>query len=324
MNDLHDVLERVSEPRRDWLADSAALLHEGRRRVRRRRLAGGVIASVTVLALAVVGFSQLGGSSVHDASPAATSYADLDLTPLSNAEVEQRCVSAVKLMDPESPLTDFVVPDSITKPNPGIDTHGHEFQTPKPWHVGTRVMAMPRTHKEWLFYGEPTACTIPEAGRTARAITRVSTVAQLRGDCGNNLGIGLDGWQQLTASSDGTDAIALFRSGNGYLVHCYVTGTPRTGVQGQAVVLREDAPRSSDDWYSPEAQCWGAARGPIHCFGDGRIGDHTAAQVDVTLPSGRVIRTDAVDGYWSVAARDDASGRWRAKPGETFATSPVP
>jgi hypothetical protein len=324
MNDLRDLFERVSEPRHDWLADSAALVHEGRRRVRRRRLVGGAMTSVAVLVLGGVAHSQFAGSSWKEVAPAGAPYAELDLTPLSNAEVEARCVSAVKLMDPDAP-TDFVVPDSITQPNPGIKTDGHEFQTPKPWHVGTRVLAMPRTHEEWLRYGEPTACTIPEAGRTAQAITRVGTVAQLRGDCGDNLGIGLDGWQQLTASSDGTDAVALFRSGNGYLVHCYaIDASAPTDVQGQALVFQEDGPGSSDDRYSPSALCWGDTSGPINCFGDGRIDDHSVDQVDVTLPSGRVVRTGAVDGYWSVTVRDDASGRWRAKPGTTFETAPVP
>lgn len=323
MNDLHDLLERVSEPRQDWLADSAALLHEGRRRVRHRRLAGGAMASVAVLALGAVGLSQLGGSADRVATPAVTPYADLDLTPLSNAEVEQRCPSAVKLMDSGSPLTDFVVPDSILQPNPGIKPTGKDYQTPKPWHTGTRVLVMPRTEAEWHHYGEPAACTIPAAGRRAQAFTRVGTVSQLQGDCGDNMGIDISGWQQLTASSDGTAAMALYRSGNDYLVHCYVTDDGFVGVEGQALVMSENNPETPEDRWTPEGQCWPTADHETQCFGDGRLSDHSADQVDVTLPSGRVVRTEAVDGFWSIAVRDDASGRWQGKPGETFEAAPV-
>jgi hypothetical protein len=323
MNDLHDLLERVSTPAHDWLADPSALLHEGRRRVRRRRVAVSAVSCVAALAVGGVTVAQLGGSSPDAVGPSGpTTYADLDLTPLSNAEVEQRCVSAVKLMDQNAP-TDFVIPDSILQPNPGIKPDGKDYQTPKPWHTGTRVLAMPRTKAEWHFYGEPTGCTIPEAGRTAQAFTRVGTTSQLQGDCGDNLGIDLSAWQQLTASSDDKNAVALYRSGNDFIVYCYVYGSGSLGIQGQAFVMQEDAPKTSTDRWTPGAQCWQTEDHDTYCFGDGRVDDPAATRVDVTLPSGRSVRTDAVDGYWSVAVRDDASGRWRAKPGDTFETSPV-
>jgi hypothetical protein len=315
MNDHHELrelLERVSKPGHDWLADSSGLLHEGRRRVRRRRLAGGAMASVVVLALGGVAVSPLAGLHSHDATPAATSYADLDLAPLSNAEVAKRCLLVMKLDPGDLPTKDIVAPDSITHPNPGLKSDGHNVQTPKPWHTGTEVLVRPRTRKELRYYGAPAGCTIPEAGRAPQPFTRVGAVAQLRGDCGNYAGIDLDGWQQLTASSDGTLADAIFRSGNGYLVHCSVIGPSVTppDVQGSVRVSQEDAPRASDDRDAWSALCIRGTRGSVHCFGSGRIDDHSTDQVDVTLPSGRVVRTDAVDGYWSVAVRDDASGWW--------------
>jgi hypothetical protein len=324
MNDLHDFLERVSKPRHDWVADSGALLHEGRRRVRRRRLAGGAMTSVAVLALGGVAISQLGGSSSKAVGPSGpATYANLNLTPLSNAEVKKRCVSVLKLDAGNAP-TDFVVPNKIMHENPGIPPDGHNHQTPKPWHDGTDVLVMPRTRKEWLHYGAPHGCAIPEAGRTPQPFTRVSTVAQLRGDCEDNLGIDLGGWQQLAASSDGTVAGALFRSGNGYLVHCFVERSD--GVQGGAGVFRESAFTSRRHPPYVHAVCnqMSVAKVPIECIGDGRIDDHTAAQVDVTLPSGRVVRTDAHDGYWSVTVRDDASGKWWSKTGATFKATPAP
>jgi len=324
MNDLHDHLERLSSPDHAWLADAGALLREGRRRVRRRRLAGSTVACVAVLAVGGVGVAQLGGSSPDAVRPAATTYADLDLTPLTNAEVEQRCPAAVRLMDPESPLTDFVVPDSITQPNPENPPTGKNYQTPKPWHTGTRVLVMPRTEAEWRYYGGPTACTIPAAGMTPHAFTRVGSASQLQGDCGDNLGIDISGWQQLAASSDGTAALALYRSGNGFLVHCYVRDDGFVGVEGLTSVMSEDAPDTSQDRWTPEGRCWLRADHHAECIGDGRLDDHTATQVDVTLPSGRVVRTDAVDGYWSIAVQDDASGRWQGKAGETFKATPVP
>jgi hypothetical protein len=98
------------------------------------------------------------------------------------------------------------------------------------------------------------------------------------------------------------------------------------GVQGGAQVLREDA-WSATGTKSPivHAQCMDVTthKVPIECVGDGRIDDHSADQVDVALPSGRVVRTRALDGYWSVTVRDDASGRWIARPGQTFKASPV-
>jgi hypothetical protein len=325
MNDHHELrelLERVSKPGHDWLADSSGLLHEGRRRVRRRRLAGGAMASVVVLALGGVAVSPLAGFNSHKATPAATSYADLDLAPLSNAEVARRCLLVMKLDPGDLPTKDIVAPDSITHPNPGLKSDGHNVQTPKPWHTGTEVFVVPRTHKERVYYGGPPSCTIPEAGRVPQPFTRVGAVSQLRAECGDYAGIDLDGWQQLTASSDGTVADALFRSGNGYLAHCSVMGTAVgfTEVWGTVDVSREDAPRvvidrhppsTSVDGYAPSALCVQDTRGSVvHCVGHGRINDHSADQVDVTLPSGRVVRTNAVDGYWSVALRDDASGQW--------------
>jgi hypothetical protein len=216
-----------------------------------------------------------------------------------------------------------VVPTSIMQPNAGTEPDGKDHQTPQPWHTGTLVFAMPRTQAERRYYGEPTACTIPEAGRSPQAFSRVGTPSELRGECGDHLGIDLTDWQQLTASSDGVAAIALFRSGNGFLAYCSAEGGSSDGVQAQTYVTPEDAPATSNDRWAPQARCWQAADTHVHCFGDGRIDDHAATQVDVTLPSGRVVDTEVVDGYWSISLVDDASGQYFSKPDATFQTTPV-
>jgi hypothetical protein len=321
MNDLNDLFERLSAPGNDYLADPSTLLREGRRRVRRRRLAAVAVPGAMALGLGGVASYRLVSGTPTTVSTATTSYADLDLTPLSNAEVETRCVSALRLMGDSPP--DFVVPDSIRQPNASIEPDGKEHQTPKPWHTGTLVFAMPRTEAERQYYGEPTGCTIPEAGRSPQAFSRVGTPSELRGECGDHLGIDLTDWQQLTASSDGVAAIALFRSGNGFLAYCTAEGGSPDGVQAQTSVAPDGAPATYTDRWAPQGRCWQAADTQVHCFGDGRIDDHTATQVDVTLPSGRVVRTGVVDGYWSISLADDASGQWDSKPGATFGTTPV-
>ncbi|PVG81692.1 hypothetical protein DDE18_17050 [Nocardioides gansuensis] len=54
MSELREIMLDAATPDRDWLADHHALLHEGRRRVRRRRLAiATAAAAATVLAAAL-------------------------------------------------------------------------------------------------------------------------------------------------------------------------------------------------------------------------------------------------------------------------------
>jgi hypothetical protein len=294
MNDFQDLLESASRPDQDWLADSRALLAEGRRRVRRRRLRAGAVGCVVALTVTAAGVTagrwHTGPDRPVTATP--TSYADLDLTPLTNAQVEARCAAQLRTVDG---LDSFTIEDTSVNP-PGTGN----VQPPHPWHVGTQVFAEPTTAHDKAHIGNA-ACTVPESPAAPSPLTVTSDAAQVQQICSDNLRVDLSGWQPLAADADGGAEVGIYRSGNGYLADCHAQDNTLVGVQGNGEIEK------AGDWFG-YGVCSPVAPHDIHCFGIGRIADHTATQVAVTLPSGRVVDRPAVDGYWAVAVRDDASG----------------
>ncbi len=295
MNDFRDLLDHASRPDQDWLADSHALLVEGRRRVRRRRVRAGAAACAVVLTVVGLGLGRghLGPDRPQVATP--TSYADLDLTPLSVQEVEARCASPLRHNDVTGGYS-----FSVDTPH----------QPPQPWHVGSTLLAIPDDDPT------PTACTVPESTAPLTPLTATDDATQLPRICGGNLGIDLSGWQTLAADADGGVEVGLFRSGNGYVADCHAESTELMGVQGDSELL------PAGDWHG-YAACVPTATGGTHCLGAGRVGDHSATRVAVTLPGGRVVERPSVGGYWAVAVRYDAT-TWDAGSQEhTFPARPV-
>lgn len=281
MNDLHDLLEELSTLEHDVPLDGHTLLAEGRRRVRRRRLVAGSCLSVVALGAVAFGIVHTGHGPADDAvtdQPAL--YADLDLTPLSVGQVEARC---------NAPLRQNGVVGGYTI---RADT---PQQTPRPWHVGSTVLATPDDGSG------STGCTVPESTAPLAPLTMTADAAQVQQICSDDLGIDLAGWQPVAAAAGGGVEAGLYRSANGYLADCHAQHTEMLGVQGDSGIEKVD------DWFG-YGGCLPTASGGNHCMGLGRVGDHTATQVAITLPSGRVVDRPAVDGYWAIAVRDDASG----------------
>jgi hypothetical protein len=298
MNDFHDLLEDASRPTQDWLADSHALLAEGRRRVRRRRVRAAALgcAVVLVAAGAAVGSGRwhLGPDTPTVVTP--TSYADLDLSPLSTSVVQARCQA--QLADNNNgEVTSFTVPDVVRSGT------SRNLQPPRPWHVGLTVYGVPAADPR---SSDTTACTIPESAAAPAPLTVTTDPAQLPRICSDNQRIDLSGWQVLAADADGDSQEALFRSGNGYMAECYSQNT-RMGIQGDTGILE------AGRWYGASV-CSPVRRGDVECFGTGRVDDHTATRVAITLPSGRIVQRQATDGYWAVAVRDDASAPGSSDP----------
>jgi hypothetical protein len=291
MNDLHDLLEVLSTPEHDLPLDGHALLAQGRRRVRRRRLVAAGCLSVVAAGAAGLAVVQWDDRSAGTVAVEPPSYADLDLTPLSTAEVKDRCAAQEKTV---YGIDAFTIPDSFVNP-PGTGDH----QAARPWHVGTAVVVVP------LEAGVPkvedgTVCRVPESAAAPRPLTVTADPSQLAQICGDYLRIDLSGWQVLAADADGDSQDAVFRSGNGYITDCYAQNQAMTGLQGLAGVTE------ADRWHGANV-CSPVRAGDIECFGDGRVDDHTATRVAITLPSGRVVERPATDGYWALAVRDDAS-----------------
>ncbi len=282
MNDLHDLLERASTPPQGLLADASSLLHQGRRRVRRRRMAAGGVACVLALGFGGAALTRIGGATTaRDGLPSGpTSYTDLDLTPLSADQVETRCVWRLREVGLSGSYTIH---------------EGTPDQTPRPWHVGSTVFAEPTGG------GDPTACIVPDSTVKPTPLGLTADPTQLQRMCGDYVGIDLSGWQPLAADADGDSEEGLFRSGNGYIVDCHAQNQSLSGIQRDTGVTKATAWRGS-------GVCSPVSTGHVECFGSGRVRDHDATAVDVTLPSGRVVRRPAVDGYWAMAVRDDASG----------------
>ena len=277
MNDLHDLLEDLSTPEHDLPLDGVTLLAHGRRRVRRRRLVAG-----TCLSLVGVGVSGVGLVQAEQRTPDQVadepSYAALDLTPLSTGEVEARCASPLHEMGVDGRYTIVA---------------GTAHQTPRPWHVGSKVLATPDDRSG------STACTVPETTAPVSRLTMSGDPHRLKRLCSSALGIDLSGWEPVAAAADGFAESALYRSGNGFLAECQAQKT-MMGVQPVAGISTESA------WYG-SGVCSPTADRHTHCFGVGRLADHGASAAAVRLPSGRVVRTDAVDGYWAIAVADDDS-----------------
>lgn len=285
MNELHDLLDEISTPEHDLPLDGHTLLAQGRRRVRRRRVVAATCLSLAALGAVGLGVTHHGPATTFAGEP--TSYADVDLTPLSTAEVEARC-QAQMTADNNGEVTSFVIPDVLLG---GSSVQ----QPPHPWHVGLRVYGVPASDPQ---SSDATGCIIPDSGADPAPITVADDPAQVRQICSGHLRTDLTGWQQLAVAVDGHAEAALFRSGNGYVADCYAQQT-RMGIQAAAGVMPESR------WYGADV-CSPNADGHVDCYGTGRVGDHTATAVDVTLPSGKVVRTVAVEGYWAVAVPDDA------------------
>jgi hypothetical protein len=313
MNDLHELLEEASTPSRDWLADSHVLLREGRRRVRRRRLrvcAAGSVLAVVVAGGGVTATRWLHGNGSNPNAIAATSYADLDLTPLSSAEVAARCAPQLAA----DGVTDFTVADSITF------TDGTEHQSPRPWHAGSVVYVRTPGSSTGVV-----GCLVPESADTAAPVGMTHDAAAMADVCSARLGIDVTHWQPLAETTSALTEAGIFRSGNGYVAACSVND------------YGDDSPVSTGDVTPPDqhfgqtGRCLAAplAGEPatnlgVDCLGWGRVRDHSAAAVDVTLPSGRVVRAPAVDGYWAITVRDDASRAEALGPQlEYFAAHPA-
>lgn len=300
--DLSELLQDRAEDSSGHGIDPYAVLAEGRRRVRRRRVlaTSGTVAVILLVVLT----ASLGRWWSTPATPEPDGTGRFAKVQVSRADAVSRCHTQLRNAGDNGA---FILLDAVRAADGTVIG-----QPQPPWYEGTQLYFTLKSSGR-LNDPLPRVCTVPQrkltawSGTVSQPAATAADVDAFRDQCGAYAGIDLTGWAVADSATSSVGGIALFLARNGYTLRCRQVDR-HTGF-GITLGVLHDAPvrgaPASDHlggrtiFVGCEPPLTGLGERGV-CFGAGEAYDNgDVGSLRVRLPDGRLEQVQAKHGFYA-------------------------